>query len=104
MIGNFAKKLTVFVLVVLFFSQPAFAQQNPYEKGLKAYAQKNYSKSVEYLKESVATKPDPHAYYLLGYALYKTKNFEESMQYFKKAYAMDPTISMTFPDKKKSKN
>jgi tetratricopeptide (TPR) repeat protein len=104
MIGNLVKKISVFVLIILFFSHPAFSQQSPYEKGMKAYTQKDYHKSVAYLKKSVATKPDPRAYYLLGYALYKTKNFEESMKYFKKAYAMNPNISITVPGKNKSKN
>jgi TolA-binding protein len=38
-------------------------------------------------------KPDPYAYYLMGYALYKMKRHSESAKYFQEAYTIDPTIS-----------
>jgi tetratricopeptide (TPR) repeat protein len=60
---------------------------------MKAYHKKDFKKAILYLQEYVGQKPDPYAYYLLGYANYKLKNHAESAKYFREAYVLDPNIS-----------
>ncbi len=80
--------IAVFILISF-----AAAQENTYEKAWKAYVKKDYKTAVAYLKEYVEKKPDPFAYYLLGYSYYKLKKPDESAKYFREAYTLDPNIS-----------
>jgi TolA-binding protein len=81
------------ILALLLITSPLMAEQSPYDKAVRAYMKKDFRTAVKYLKESVAQKPDAHAYYLLGYALYKQKKHAESAKYFEEAYVLDPNIS-----------
>lgn len=81
------------ILVIIFIAASAFAQENPYNKALDAYAKKDFKTVVKYLTDYVEKKPHPYAYYLLGYANYKLKNHAEAMKYFNEAYVIDPTFS-----------
>ncbi len=90
------KWLTRFILSVfsvLFMLSFAFAQEATYDKAVQAYLKKDFKTAVKYFKEYVEKKPDPYAYYLMGYALYKMKRHSESAKYFQEAYTIDPTIS-----------
>lgn len=80
--------LGVFLMAAL-----ALAEENPYDKAIHAYQKKDFKTTVNYLKEYVEKKPDPYAYYLLGYSLYKMKRHSESVKYFQEAYILDPKIS-----------
>lgn len=96
----------VFVLMILgSFLSAAFAaaEENPYNRAVEAYLQKDYKTAVTYLREYVEKKPDPYAYYLLGYALYKMKKHAESAKYFDEAYVLDPNISPLSVKKKLEK-
>jgi len=87
--------MKVYVLAltaIVLMSSIVFAEDN-YENALSLYRNGEYKAAVEYLKEYVEKTPDPHAYYLLGYAHYKMKNHTEAMKYFKDAYVIDPTFS-----------
>jgi hypothetical protein len=64
-----------------------------YEKALKYYNSAKYKEAVELLKNYVQTKPEPSAYYRIGYALYKLRKFSEADEYFKMAYLIDPMFS-----------
>ena len=90
------------IFSVFFLSAFATAEENSYDKAVRAYAKKDFKTAAKYLKEYVEKKPDPNAYYLLGYSLYKIKNHTESARYFKEAYTLDPNITLThFRGKKK---
>jgi hypothetical protein len=64
-----------------------------YEKALTFYNSGKYTEAVELLKNYVQTKPEPAAYYRIGYALYKLKKFNEADEYFKMTYLIDPMFS-----------
>src|SRR3972149_1498926 len=64
-----------------------------YEKALTYYSSGKYKEAIELLKNYVQTKPEPSAYYRIGYALYKLKNFNEADGYFKMTYLIDPMFS-----------
>lgn len=94
-------------LVILAFSaSAAFAQDEVYAKGIRAYFKRDYATAVQYLKEYVARKPEAKAYYFLGYAQYELKRKTgspkgrkdfwadtESAKYFREAYLIDPEFS-----------
>lgn len=81
------------ILGVFLMAAFASAEESPYDNAMHAYLKKDFKTAVKYLKEYVEKKPDPYAYYLLGYALYKMKKHPESVKYFQEAYVLDPTIS-----------
>jgi len=85
--------LIFLVTVVCLMSWLSFADAGSYEDALFFYKKGDFKNAVKYLKEYVKEKPDPYAYYLLGYASYKMKKHSESVRYFKEAYTIDPNIS-----------
>ncbi len=85
--------LVLGIIAVFLMVSFAVAQESPYDKGIHAYLKKDFRTSVKYLKEYIEKKPDPYAYYLLGYASYEIKKYPDSRKYFKEAYFLDPTIS-----------
>lgn len=86
-------RFTFGILLVIFTVSFALAQESLYDKALKAYAKKDFKTSAKYLSEYVEKKPDPYAYYLLGYASYKLKNHTAAMKYFNDAYVIDPDFT-----------
>ena len=91
--STWRKGIILSILALLLITSPLLAEENPYDKAVRAYMKKDFRTAVKYLKEYVAQKPDPQAYYLLGYALYKQKKHPESAKYFEEAYVLDPNIS-----------
>ena len=83
----------LFLTGLVLFSSPADAQQETYEKALRAYQKKDFRTTVKYLTEYVERNPDAGAYYLLGYAHYKLKNRKEASEYFRQAYLVDPNFT-----------
>jgi TolA-binding protein len=81
------------IIAVLLVGEFALAEENPYDKAVKAYLIKDYKTAVKSFSKYVEKKPDSYAYYLLGYALYEMNKYAESAKYFKEAYLIDPTIS-----------
>lgn len=86
-------RLVLSIFSVVFMVTFAIAQESPYDKAVKAYFKKDYKTAAKYFKEYVEKKPDPYAYYLLGYSLYELKKHPESVKYFREAYTIDPNIS-----------
>jgi TolA-binding protein len=86
-------KIAAAIIAVLLTAAFAAAQENIYDKAVRAYGKRDFKTAVKYLKEYVEKKPDAHAYYLLGYALYKMKDDPASAKYFREAYTLDPNIS-----------
>ncbi len=71
----------------------ALAKNDSFEKAVRYYLKKDFRHAAENLKQYIAERPDPAAYYLLGYASYKLKRFDEANAYFAEAYLIDPAIS-----------
>jgi len=90
------KVALVIALLVLFASVAgaAIPDDKDFRTGLKAYNSKNYKAAVKNFKEYINKKPDPTAYYLIGYSLYKLGKFSEADDYFKDAYLIDPEYSL----------
>jgi TolA-binding protein len=102
LLSTWKVRFSAVVLAFFFLSAFATAEENTYDKAVRAYAKKDFKTAAKYLKEYVEKKPDPNAYYLLGYSLYKIKNHTDSARYFKEAYTLDPNITLThFRAKKK---
>jgi len=79
------------LLLIMSLSASAFSQTEAlYQRALKYYATGKFTKAADTLKEYVEKKPDPTAYYLLGYSLYKIGKHEEARKYFKQVYLIDP--------------
>jgi hypothetical protein len=91
------KVALVIVLLVLFVAVAGGAIPNDdkdFRTGLKSYNSKNYKAAIKYFKEYISKKPDPTAYYLIGYSLYKLGKFSEADEYFRDAYLIDPEYSL----------
>lgn len=90
------KVALVIALLVLLASVAgaAIPDDKDFRTGLKAYNSKNYKAAVKNFKEYINKKPDPTAYYLIGYSLYKLGKFSEADDYFKDAYLIDPEYSL----------
>jgi hypothetical protein len=91
------KVALIMVLFVLFVAAAGAAIPNDdkdFRTGLKSYNSKNYKAAVKYFKEYINKKPDPTAYYLIGYSLYKLGKFSEADEYFRDAYLLDPEYSL----------
>ncbi len=69
------------------------ASDTSYDTALKYYARGDYQETVKHLTEYIQKKPDPAAYYLLGYSLYELGRFAEADEYFSQAYLIDPTFT-----------
>ena len=91
------KKLAlVIVLLVLFaaITDASVSDDQEFRAGLKSYNSRNFIAAVKHFKEYINKKPDPTAYYLIGYALYKLGKFNEADDYFRDAYLIDPQFSL----------
>ncbi len=86
--------LALFLLLAAVAGAAIPSSDKDFMAGLKAYNTKNYSVAVKHFKEYVNRKPDPAAYYLLGYALYEQGKFTEADEYFRQAFLIDPEFSL----------
>jgi hypothetical protein len=91
------KHITFAIIVffsVLIMANVILAETNAeYDKALTYYNSGKYKEAITLLKEYVKKKPDPSAYYRIGYASYKLGKFSEANEYFKMAYLIDPQFS-----------
>jgi tetratricopeptide (TPR) repeat protein len=85
-------KLFILLLIIL-VSAEAGAADETYEKALQLFKGRDYKNAVVYLEKYVAERPDPAAYYMLGYANYELGNFARAREYFDAAYLIDPDFS-----------
>jgi hypothetical protein len=91
------KKLGLIIALFLLFSavsDGAVPNDREFRIGLKSFNSKNYKAAITQLQEYVNKKPDPTAYYLIGYSLYKLGKFSEADEYFRQAYLIDPEFSL----------
>jgi len=92
-------KKTVLILALLTLLMAAAGvaaagNDSGFMAGLKAYNTKNYSVAIKHFREYTKTKPDPKAYYLLGYAFYMQGKLTEADEYFHQAFLIDPQFSL----------
>ncbi len=94
-------KLSIFLLLVLFIAATVFCEKKVtvaqtseeiYALALDAYRAGDFKKASNYLEEYVKAKPDPRAYYLLGYSYYKLREFDKAEKAFNEAYLIDPEL------------
>jgi len=92
------KKVALIMVLLALFAAVASAaiptDDKDFRTGLKSYNSRNYMAAVKYFKEYINKKPDPTAYYLIGYSLYKLGKFSEADEYFREAYLIDPEYSL----------
>lgn len=91
------------LIFIVFGMTGLYAQEDGFEKGVQAYLKKDFKSAAAYLKEYVDLKPDPGAYYLLGYSTYLLSKKAvgekkrllgiEAADYFNEAYLIDPGFS-----------
>jgi hypothetical protein len=85
--------ITIFLALSL-LSVPIFADDNTdYDKAIKYYNSGKFGDAVKIFKEYTEKKPDPAAYYRLGYALYELGQYSEANKYFQEAYLINPSFS-----------
>jgi TolA-binding protein len=91
------KKIALAVVIGLLISAVSGAAvmsgDKDFESGLKAYHTGNFKAAVTHFKEYINKKPDPTAYYLIGYSLYEQGKFSEASEYFRQAFFIDPDFS-----------
>jgi hypothetical protein len=78
------KIFTIIALCILLtvFSSYSFAETD-YETALSFYDNGQYMQAIIMMKSHVEEKPEPAAYYLIGYSFYKLDNFDEANKYEK---------------------
>jgi tetratricopeptide (TPR) repeat protein len=86
--------IKLFVLLSLFFvSAEAGAGGESYEKALRLFKDGDYKNAVVYLEKYISQRPDPAAYYMLGYACYELREFHKAREYFNAAFLIDPDFT-----------
>jgi tetratricopeptide (TPR) repeat protein len=81
------------LLLIILLSAEAGADDGNYERALRLFKGRDYKNAVVVLEKYVAERPDPAAYYMLGYANYELKRFDKAREYFDAAYLIDPDFS-----------
>lgn len=84
--------ILILVVSVLAQTVPPPSLEEIYNLAIKAYRAADYRKASEYLEEYVKQRPEPRAYYLLGYSYYKLKLFDMAEAAFNEAYLIDPEL------------
>ncbi|MDH4232148.1 MAG: DUF2059 domain-containing protein [Nitrospirota bacterium] len=82
-----------FLLLIILVSAEAGADDENFEKAFQLFREQDYKNAVVYLEKYVAERPDPAAYYMLGYASYELRDFDGAREYFDAAYLIDPDFS-----------
>lgn len=86
--------IIITVFLVLGLTHILFAETNTeYDSAVKFYNAGKYKEAINLLKIYVSKKPEPPAYYRIGYALYELRQFDEATKYFEMTYLIDPTFS-----------
>src|SRR4030043_562971 len=82
------------VVLVLGITDILLAETNKeYDTAVQFYNTGKYKEAINLLKIYIAKRPEPSAYYRIGYALYKLKQFNEANKYFEMTYLIEPTFS-----------
>ena len=88
------KCIIIFCSILLLAAcSAAYAYDETYEQAVKYFKRGEFRRAIPFFESYVAQKPDPGAYYMLGYAHYQLRNFDRSKDYFDQAYLIDPDFS-----------
>jgi tetratricopeptide (TPR) repeat protein len=86
--------MKLFILLLLFLlSAEAGAAGESYEKALRLFKDRDYKNAVVYLERYIEQRPDPAAYYMLGYSCYELRQFHKAREYFNAAFLIDPDFT-----------
>jgi hypothetical protein len=86
--------IIITVFLVLGLTDILFSETNTeYDSAVQFYNAGKYKEAVNLLKIYIAKRPEPSAYYRIGYALYKLRQFDEANKYFEMTYLIEPTFS-----------
>ena len=86
--------IIITVFLVLGLTDILLAETNKeYDTAVQFYNAGKYKEAVNLLKIYVAKRPEPAAYYRIGYALYKLRQFNEANKYFEMTYLIETTFS-----------
>lgn len=106
---SLTKNCALFILIFFSFllyasdvvSQPP---EDIYNLAVNAYKAGDFKGASRYLEEYVKLRPEPQAYYLLGYSYYKLKLFDKAESAFNEAYLIDPELIPPRLDSDKAKS
>ncbi|MCE3295619.1 MAG: ion channel protein [Crocinitomicaceae bacterium] len=83
------EKYTLLLFAVFFFSA---SYASPFDEGLKAYAQKDWSKAENLFRQHlISHQKDANAYFNVGSCLFQQENYAEAIWNFEKAFKLDPS-------------
>jgi hypothetical protein len=84
----------VLLCAVLIMSFPLHARADyDFDRAIELYGQGKFEETIDILTVYVESKPEPAAYWLIGYSLYKLERFDEADKYFQDTYLIDPDFS-----------
>ncbi len=86
-------RIVVMVVTLSLITAPGILNAQPngtYDRALYLYKEGRFKEAVELLGDYLRRRPEPSAYYLMGYALYELGRYEEAMKYFDEAYLVAP--------------
>jgi len=89
--------LAIITISITSIASGAIAGLSDYEKAKQYYNKGKYEQAIPLLKKHVKTKPEPDAFFMLGYSLYKLGRHDEARKYFQESYLVEPEYSPT-PD------
>ncbi|UCG77477.1 MAG: hypothetical protein JSV21_07800 [Nitrospirota bacterium] len=83
------------LICTLLIASISFAAQTDeeFQRAIELYTKGQFTDVIDLLSDYVDRKPEPSAYWLIGYSLYKLERFEEADGYFQDAYLIDPNFS-----------
>ena len=92
-------KKVLFAICIFFVALAPFTavhagSDTEYERALKLYDRGKYREAVNLFSDYVQKRPDPSAYYYMGYASYKLGKYREATEYFQQAFLIDPNFSL----------
>lgn len=84
----------VIFFLLLFYASNVMSQppEDIYNLAVNAYKSGDFKQASKYLEEYVKLRPEPQAYYLLGYSYYKLKLFDKAESAFNEAYLIEPEL------------
>lgn len=75
-----ASVISLVIVLALLLSGFLFAQEDPYERGLKIIREEGASAGIEYFRSLTLQKDDPTSFFYYGWALWEDGYVEESEQ------------------------